>query len=997
MKNRSPRDNTMTGIAENIAELNAIPGILIEIQDKIDSATKSLNELSAVEHDYADNKIPFSNRKITAFYARIKMLELPIIINAIKELVKKDEATIADALKVRSENEKEVQPYLDERKKIKQAIDLHTSLLSYKILLATASSTLTYQRAELSRLQDIFADLKQRRESAYAIETASKEKYECLDRDLQNLRNRHHAEEEPVIYFVNEILRRLESLKDRYQLALQCLAESTRHQHDEQNTARNHEEKSKHAYQDMARFLDNANAAHTQRRRLIADLEKERSAYERAKQAAEHSSNASGKNSSHDAEPPSTTSKMMTLPVGLGGFIQVPITPSPKGGYTSSQSGKNSDTSQSAIVADNGNILAGHLQKISELERGIQSAEQEAKRCEHKAVSEREVARNYEATAVAASQQAASYGEQARSFAMQVTLLQADIDRTNSEFTVESEKLRQMQQRMRNDDDMLLRLRDTAYNQHSNDVEQSNDLNMNVINTSKKIDDTNQSITNLIHDIESNEKCIKVTVEAIKACEYATRHSRETLEQMDNVQANLAEPYLKKIDGCNGIIRNTTTQKQSKENDISNHETKLRASTATVEQSKGEFAAICSNTDVPDLQKQLNAARSENGSLQQQLNTQREHVRSKQSELSNLRAEQDAFVRRQHDLQNSDLLMRLYENPAEQLRLLHADLLNSIKNYAETHHSGLNWRTRASLLTLTARANFIFNNDNVEGKTDNEKLRNKFYQLSGLLRHETAFVNNDPSYRDMLLSMFKYRDVEQSDVLQMFDQLAVNSQQQLRDMTETEVLNHDVIEYNRAKQAFDDLLALGPQQKDHKWRNFYDNGKRISACIHEQETRTRKPDEPEFDTHLHTKIFQLASVVLQHPDNALARTEMHALTQDNKIGQSSTARKVIGAILSFIGSAAALVGGLALASVIPGISMPIAAPMIVVGGIGVIGGIFTFFSGFQRGLSKAYNNFDHLAAGISSDMQTEPVRAAGSKPNEYHELPAPSAPKLQIL
>ena len=993
MKNRSPRDNTITGIAENIAELDALPAILTEKQEKIESTIVALNELSAVENDYTDNKIPASNRQISALSAHINMLELPIKINAIKELVKKDEMTITDAKSLRSENEKGAQPYLDERKRIKQAIDLLTSKLSYENSLAITSSNLTAQNAALSRLQNIIADLKQRRDSAYAIKIASKVKFESLKRDLENLRIRHRQIEEPVINSVNQMASRLENLKGTYQLALQNQAASIGSQNDEQNSERNHAEKSKQAYANETRFIASAGAARTRMQALIADLERERSAYEKAKQAAAYSSSTRGNNSSHDKTPPATKAQMVTIPAGLGGFTQVPVTSSSHGGYTSSQNGNNSYSSHSTNETDMANILAGHSKRISELERAIQSADVEAKQCERKAASEHQDALNHEAIAVTAHQQAEKHAEQARFYAQQAALTLTDINHTNAEFMNASENLRQMQQHMRNDDDKLRYERDAADNQHNYDVDQFNVLDNNVINTSNEMNDTSQSITNLTREIENIRKSIDATSEAINTCEYATQHSCETLEKMDKVQADLADPYLNKIDECNRIISHTNTQMQSKESEINNHETKLRAAIATVEQSKQEFAAICGSVDLPDLLQQLVAARSANENLQQQLNTQCERVRLKQSELDNLQAEQDDFISRQNELKHGDLLMRLYENPAEALRLFHADILNTIKNYAETHHSGLIWQTRASLLTLTARANFIYNN-NVAGKTENDKQRTRFYQLSGLLRHEAEFVKIDPSYRETLQGLFKHRDVEQNDVLKAFNQLAANSQQQLHDMTEAEVLNHDVVEYNSARKVFDDLLAHGPQHKDRKWCNFYSTGKRISTCIHEQETRIRKPDEPVFDTHLHTRIFQLASVVLQHPDNASARTELHALTQGNKIGQPSTARKVIGAILSFIGSALIVVGGLALAGTIPGISLPVSVPMIAVGSHGVIGGIFTFFSGFQRGLSKAYSDFDHLAAGISNNMQTNSVHDAVNTSKECHEPPTPFAPSF---
>ncbi len=1020
MKNRSPRDNTISGIAENIAELDTLPGMLTDKQGKIDSAATSLNELSAVELDFANNQIPFSNRKITAISARIKMLELPVTISAIKELVKVDEATLADALKLRLDNEKNVQPYLDERKKIKTAIDLHDNLSSYKSLLARAKADLQDERAELTRLQGKIVDLKRRRESAGAVEVASMAQLNRYEQELQDLRAQHRAKERPVIDHVNQIDARLAQLKESFKLASRCEADALRQQQDQQKSQRWNQERARQAYEDKSRLLANAEAAYTNKRGLISQLESERRAYEAAKQTAAYTSGPGSNSSSSDAAPPSTTANTMTIPVGLGGFVTVPVMPSSQGGYSSSQGGYSSSQSggysssqgggysssqannsptpaPAANGPDHNAILARHLQKIAELERGIQSAEDEAKRFERKAASEHADACNFETKAKEAFQQAANYTDQVRAYAQQLSTLQTDIEHTKSNLTSESARLQLIQQQNRQEDDNLTRQRTAAYNEHARDAGNYNDLNSKVASTAQKIDETNQSILYLTGDIESKTNWIEVTEKAIEDNEYANQYSRETLEKMDKVQANLAAPYLKKIDECHSITRNTTAEKRSKEGEIDALDARLRAATATIENSKPEFQTICAETNVSGLQEQLEAAKRENEGLQQRLKIQRDRVRSKQSELSGLRSERDMDVKRQRDLRGSDLLMRLYENPSEQLKLLHADLVNTIKEYAETHHSDLCWQTYASLLTLVQRANFIFVNDNVDGETDNDKQRTRFYQLSGLLRHEAEFVNNDVSYRNVLLSLLKNRVVEQNDVLRKFDELAANSQQQLRNMTEAEVLHHEVDEYNRAKQDFDDLVALGPLYNDRKWKNFYASGKRISVCLHEQQTRVRKPGEPVFDMHLHTRIFQLSRVVLQHPDDALARAELQTLTQHNKIGEPSTARKVIGAILSFIGAAAALVGGLALAGLVPGISLPIAAPMIAVGGAGVIVGMFTFFSGLQRGLSKSYDKFERLAVEIGSDMQVNPVRDDSGTPSEYYDPPVPSAPSLNAM
>lgn len=972
MKNRSPNDNTINGIAENIAELDALPGIIIENRDQVATAAKTLSELTAVERGYSEQKIPHINRQIAALEARINMLELPVSIAAIQELVAKDAATIADAESVKAKNETDVNPHREESNKNQTAINLYSHLSSYQSTLASASSNLAIKTTELARLKEKLEDLKQRRETAHHIASTSRQRLEGLDNELSALRKRHRAEEEPAIHAVDQVKSKLDHLQVRHQNALRLKAETSDQQLGAQKAESRNNEQAKRAYRDEVEFQAKADAAHTKKRKLLAELERQHSAYESAKQAAAYSSNASsgGYSSSSNGAPPSA--------------------------YSSDQGGSNSNSSYSSNVSNNGNILADLLQKITETERAIQSAEEEAEKFERKAAAEHNDAHIHEAEAASAHQLAHQFGEQSRSYFEEAASLQTDIVRTTLELQRESYSLSEKQQRIRFEDDKLRKVRDDAHQQFQNDTRIYDDLNGNYQSTSISIDATNQTISSLTSDIEYAKQGIDRTETAIKADDYASRFSRQQLEVMRDEQIKLAQPYLNKIEECNIIIKNTSTQKKAKENDIEALEKKLRIATATVDQSTNEFADICTNQDVPNLQKQLGFAITDKEDLQQQLNAQRTQVRSKQTELDHLRRELENNVRREQSLKSGILLMRLYRDPENELNSLHADLSRAVTAYAESHHAGLNWQTRSSFLNIANRADFILHNHDVEGKTDNDKLRNKFYQLSGLIRNEMEFVNGNPSYFGRLANLLHDRDIAERNVYDIYRKLEVKYPQPLHIMTYDEITQYDADQYRLAKQAFDDLLARGPEHHDGKWRSFYQAGKNISSCIHKEEVKVRKVNEPAFDVHLHTRIFQLAATVLQHPENALARTELHELTHDNKVGKPSTPRKVIGAILAFIGAAAALVGGLALASLLPVISLPIAAPMIAVGGVGVVTGLFTFFSGVERGLSKAYSKFDNLSADIGSHLPAAPAPAPSAPlPDEYFDSPnKPTAPSM---
>lgn len=997
MYNRSPSDNTIVGIAENIAEIERLPKLQTKKQEEINTSTASLDAQVSVERDFTDNKIPYQNRQMTALVARIAMLQLPANIDAIKEKVKADTATIANAEKERSINERDVQPHRDEHKKIQNAIDLLVSLAYSKNALAASTSSLEAKTAELARLKTKLTELEPRRDSAHLTATKSKEILDNLDYDLQTLRKRHRDEEEPQLETVRQLKNRLDGLHARNKIAMANHNAAHDHQHDEEKAERKHLEKSQQALSDKQKFHAHADAEHKKKRSLLAELENQRRAYESAKQAAAYSSSSNssgGYGSSGNAAPPSTTTT--TISVGFGAVVQVPA--APPSTFSSDQGGSNSNTTYSANVSNNGNVLEDMLQKISRLERDIQSAEAEAKRYERKAAAEHEDALSHEAKAATAHQHAMNYADQVRTYAEQASSLQTEIVRTNRDYEHESDRLNQIQQRIRGEDSKLSKKHDTAYQQHKNDHAFFAELNSNCVETTKLIEQTKQSIANLDRDIANTKSKINNTDSLIKADEYATQHSEQTLIAMRKEQEKLVQPYLNKIEECRATINNTSVEKQSKLSQIDDLEKQLRTATSTVEKSTPEFAAICSSEDIPNLQKQSTFAESELAQFRQQLAAQRERIASNRSQLKQLQSELTSLQNRERNLHAADLLMRLYRDPGNELNALHRDLLAAIRNYSATHHVGLSWQSRSSLLSLENRANFIFQNDDVDGQTDKDKLREKFYQLSGLIRNEIEFISGNPSYFNVLSGLLTHRDVEERNVVARFHKLEEKYPQPLHIMNYAEITNYDTAQYNNAKAAFDHLLAAGPQQNTSKWRSLYRAGKSISSCIHKEEIKVRAPNDIQFDVHLHTRIFQLASEVLQSPNNAAARSELHDLTHPNMIGKPSTARKVVGAILSFIGAAAALVGGLALAALIPGISLPIAAPLIAGGGAGVAVGLFTFFSGLERGLSRAYTRFDNISADLGNHMP-RPAPSAPPKeseqPSEYFE--PPTAPPLHNM
>ncbi|HTM63994.1 MAG TPA: hypothetical protein VL360_05780 [Gammaproteobacteria bacterium] len=974
MRNRHPNDYSIDGITQNIAELDRIPGMLSQLEIDIREAGNLFTQERNTAIDFLQNKIPYKQREINAVNSRIQMLELPGAITSLQDSVKADEKAIIEAASVRDKNVNDVSPYVYDIKKISHAIGLQDKLSELRSHLSVTKSKLKDNEYFLTSQSSRLEDLKQQRSAASQTADSSLTIFNSINNDYKISCEQHRREEEPEIAAIQQLRHSLSLQESNWQQLLDNKAQSEKIMQNAYISERHQQDKANSAKRATENYDSRAKAARARKQQLTSEHENQRRAYEAAKQTVANSNNGGGYSSSGGSTPATSFAA--------------------EGGYSSNQVGSNSNGGYSSSVSNPGKELADIESRISDLERSIRSADDEANECERNAVKENSNKLEFETNASNYHRLAIEHANAATQSRQQAQALESGIAKLRSDIQVQSDQLKRKQEAWLSEEKNLQRQTDSArskYKDHANKVER---LDAEIQTTVSEINDTKEKIRSNTSEINNINSNISATDSKLKEDGYASKFPSQELQKRLQIQSDLAKPFQLTIQECERKIQSTSAQKRANETEIINLQQLLDAHTAHVAKSKDEFTSVCDSTDTTSLKEQLTCAESEKQNLDEQLKKQQQVVDTRRSEFEDLRDNQRDLLNRQKALQSSFLLMNLYNDPQKMLDDLHNQLLTKIQSYADTHHQDLTWQTRRSLMTLGDRANFIYHNENVAGKTDNDIPRNKYYQLAGLIREEIQKLSGNEDYIKTLISTLEDPCVESTDVREQYTNLAKQYPEQLKILTEEDVLQQDNIEYHQAKNAFDNMLARGPQDNSRDWRQFYAAGKKMSECIHEQATRRRKANEPEFDKRLHTRIFVVAQEVLAHPENVVRLRQLHALTENNTIGKPSTARKVIGAILAFLGGAAAIIGGLALAGVLPIISLPIAIPLIAGGGVSLVAGASTLFSARHRGLSKSYANYEEIADKVGKNHHPAAAQVDEKLHTEYFETPSPSAPTL---
>lgn len=398
-----------------------------------------------------------------------------------------------------------------------------------------------------------------------------------------------------------------------------------------------------------------------------------------------------------------------------------------------------------------------------------------------------------------------------------------------------------------------------------------------------------------------------------------------------------------------------------------------------LKEAKPLTAQFSDNKDVADLEKQLQAGVKARKALKVERDQLRRNIKDKKDQIESGQLELARMTKRQHTLENDKFLISFRDSPAELLARMFNALTRELPAFDYAHPDKLPERVRICLISLQNKANFIMRQPAMVGD-DTERYRRQFVELCGLLWEARAqTMGHYQAFTDVLDRVLGSDVIEESDARAAYKVTKNANQGALRDYTVQDLAQHEIQQFEAATQRFTETLDAGPNPNTRATRRFFKDGENLLKSINEERAKSQQTRGViPFNYRLHTEILNTAAAMLGNPENEAIHTRLAELAHGGISGKPSVAKKVFGAIMMFIGGAAALVGGLILAGVIPIVNPP-TAPLSIAGGVSLMvtglglfaGGAALLANGRTKQTAKAIERFDQSATSAVKNLSRE--------------------------
>lgn len=389
------------------------------------------------------------------------------------------------------------------------------------------------------------------------------------------------------------------------------------------------------------------------------------------------------------------------------------------------------------------------------------------------------------------------------------------------------------------------------------------------------------------------------------------------------------------------------------------------------------------NKDVINLTEQLKDLTIQKATIQAEIK-RAQSDRDKVRELINLEKQNISKLDTRHQSNlKKDFLFRLTQHPEQLVFELHRRVSEIIQEYEDNHIDDKDKGVRLCLAEYALKIPFLMSFP-VTNSLDNWQQR--FYELYGLL------LNIFGKAIQTKLSVQIYRvlneyPIDYSDATHEYNHIRQQFLGQLHDMDEYELDQHEHVLYQNAFHSFNQIYSNLPNNAPKDARDLYAKAKSVIDLINEQKITADKKDSGQFDLKFHTTIIKKTTFLMQNPTDNKLRKEYKNFIALNNDGQPSVAKKVIGAIMIFLG-AVLLAVSVAAKIVSIGISAPISIAGMAAGGALIVSGIGLFAHGRQKGLAKGYEDFSNATQKASASSWQQQAGYESS----WGLMPNPSAP-----
>lgn len=385
------------------------------------------------------------------------------------------------------------------------------------------------------------------------------------------------------------------------------------------------------------------------------------------------------------------------------------------------------------------------------------------------------------------------------------------------------------------------------------------------------------------------------------------------------------------------------------------HNSLLLACQQDLQSCRSDIQQTCAQLDAETRVQQLAATISQRRTLEDRAKAYQAELDSYEATILSIKAEIDGNLREIASLQKKSdhsykesFLYPYSSKPEILIQALELNLKDVLAEYESFSPASQPCSSRIALCELQRFADRVLLEDSVTVAEKQKTLS----RLSGLVWYFIEYVNDEDQVLSAKLEsrVLQKECLDRQDAVSDFNLFCIKNQ--LAFMDASDLREHEALQYNAAVAAMKMQLEAIPANAGTATRKFYACGANLLNTIQRQKKREGRS----FDTKFHTGVLNQATEYLQSPDSLDCSVKIANLTQHTNHGKPSFARKLVGAMLMFLGAATSLVGiGLGAATL--GMASPATLSLICAGAAVFAIGAGLFGYGCRRGINKRMGEF----------------------------------------
>jgi len=385
----------------------------------------------------------------------------------------------------------------------------------------------------------------------------------------------------------------------------------------------------------------------------------------------------------------------------------------------------------------------------------------------------------------------------------------------------------------------------------------------------------------------------------------------------------------------------------------------------------GEFAA---NDNLDDLHAQLGILLASRRQLGEEQGNAERLIAAHRQNIANAQNAITAKTRKQEELLGNQFMVKLRDQPDALVNEIAEEIRTCIANYEKANPADQSENIRICLAETMSKLDVIL----AMPAADAAAARNKYYYLCGMLCAMVEKMDVNATLAQQMIAIWRNHPLDSEEAKALYYTLKNVNPDLMRDMTSADLVYMQYAQYDAAYKYLQDTLEFMPNNAAKPWIEMCHRAHEVMTAVNVRKLKAVENGEPEFDVKYHTNVLHKTADLIRDPGNQQLQQEYHQLTEHNKDGKPSLAKKICGAMLMFLG-AAMIVASVVLKVVSVGVAVPLTVAGMVGGGFVFAAGLGLFGWGMRKGTSGKMDNFEKAVTRAGVTPLFKPAVSVASK------------------